>query len=125
MDGKPLPAVVAGLGAGTIAGAYLGSISMWYGTALLAVGIGLYLAVPKQPTFILGKALDEPPGLEHLGTRVERILRLAEEQAEDHKAEAEREAARIVAEAEREAARIVAEARAQAAAIRDGSHTES
>lgn len=46
-----------------------------------------------------------------LGTRVEKILRLAEEQAEAHLAAARQEAEEIVAAARREAEEILANAR--------------
>lgn len=49
-----------------------------------------------------------------LGTRVEKILRLAEAQAEQMLETARAEAAAIIANAEREAARIRAEAEAEA-----------
>jgi vacuolar-type H+-ATPase subunit H len=60
------------------------------------------------------------PTLPELGTRVEQILRLAEQQAEDHRAEARREAERIVAAARQEAEEILAAARREARQITDG-----
>jgi vacuolar-type H+-ATPase subunit H len=59
-----------------------------------------------------------------LGSRVEGILRLAEQQADDHRAQARREAAEIVAAARREAEEILAAARQEASRLRgDGTGT--
>jgi len=60
------------------------------------------------------------PAFHDVGTRVEEILRLAEEQAEAHRAEARREAAEIMAAARREAEEILAAARREARRITDG-----
>jgi hypothetical protein len=49
-----------------------------------------------------------------LGTRVEQILQLAEQQANDHRAIAQREAERLVADAETKAQTIIEKAREQA-----------
>src|SRR5437764_11959943 len=57
------------------------------------------------------------PTLSGLGTRVEQILRLAEEQANDHRGEAKREAEGIVSAARLEGREITDEARAAAAAV--------
>src|SRR2546430_17085642 len=58
------------------------------------------------------------PTLSGLGTRVEQILRLAEEQANDHRGEAKREAEGIVSAARLEAREITDEGRAQARAMK-------
>ncbi|WP_370461773.1 DivIVA domain-containing protein [Micromonospora sp. WP24] len=57
------------------------------------------------------------PTLSGLGTRVEQILELAERQADDHRAEARREAERIVTAARHEAETILNRAHEQAAGI--------
>ncbi|MGC5054615.1 DivIVA domain-containing protein [Micromonospora sp. DT48] len=57
------------------------------------------------------------PTLSGLGTRVEQILKLAEEQADDHRSEARLEAERIVTAARREAEAILNQAHEQAAGI--------
>lgn len=62
---------------------------------------------------------DSRPTPRGLGTRVEEILRLAEQQAEDHRAAARREADEIVAAARREAEEIVAAARREAGRLTD------
>jgi cell division septum initiation protein DivIVA len=54
------------------------------------------------------------PRLADLGDRVERILRLAEEQARAHREEAEREAEQILAQARSQAQAILDQARAEA-----------
>src|SRR5579859_18626 len=58
------------------------------------------------------------PTLSGLGTRVEQILRLAEEQANDHRGEAKREAEGIVSASRLEAREITDKARAEAAAMK-------
>jgi cell division septum initiation protein DivIVA len=63
---------------------------------------------------------DSRPTLDGLGTRVEQILRLAEEQAEACRSAAQQEAEEIVAAARREAEEIVAAARREADGITNG-----
>ncbi|MGH3645749.1 MAG: DivIVA domain-containing protein, partial [Micromonosporaceae bacterium] len=58
------------------------------------------------------------PTLSGLGTKVEHILRLAEEQANEHRAEAKREAEGILSAARLEAREITDKARAEAAALK-------
>lgn len=59
----------------------------------------------------------EPVTFAHLGPRVEELLRIAEEQAEDVRAEARREAERIEAAARQEAETILDRAREEAAGV--------
>ncbi|WP_203743826.1 hypothetical protein [Actinoplanes cyaneus] len=104
--------VLAALGLGTFVGARSGeSLTI---PAVVAGGLGLLLLIfgrrdsgkdliPAQGTTPAEKP--EKPVFSQLGTRVEGILELAEEQAADHVAEARREGARIIAEAEAEANR--------------------
>ena len=68
------------------------------------------------------KQLEESsrPTLSGLGTRVEQILRLAEEQANEHRGEAKRESEGIVSAARLEAREITDKARAEAAAMKAG-----
>ena len=54
------------------------------------------------------------PDLVGLGSRVEQVLRLAEEQANVHRADAKREAERIVADARATAQAIIEKAEKQA-----------
>jgi cell division septum initiation protein DivIVA len=66
------------------------------------------------------KPNEDGPTLRGLGTRVEQILRLAEQQAAEHRATARRDAEEIVAAAKREAAEILAAARRKAGRITEG-----
>jgi F0F1-type ATP synthase membrane subunit b/b' len=59
----------------------------------------------------------ESPSLAGLGTRVEQILRLAEDQASARLDKAARKADQIVAEARLQAAEIIKQARAEAATL--------
>ncbi len=103
------------LGIGTLVGACAGGAAPWIGVGLLCAGVLLNLvpgsgaAVPGAPEAAGTRSADAPPGLEHLGTRVEQILRLAEEQAHSHRTEVLRkalqEAQEIVSAAQVEAAR--------------------
>ncbi len=114
--------LLTGLGLGAIAGGYLHTAAAWTGLALLMVGVGMALAgrsrrpvdAPASPADPKREPAAERPGLPGLGTRVEQILRLAEKQADDHRAKAAREAQRIVADARAEAQGIIEKAREQA-----------
>src|SRR6185369_4716017 len=66
------------------------------------------------------KQLEESsrPTLSGLGTRVEQILRLAEEQANEHRGETKRDAEGIVSGSRLEAREITDKARAEAAAMK-------
>ncbi|GIF41531.1 hypothetical protein BC793_111108 [Actinoplanes xinjiangensis] len=97
------------VGGGALAGSAAGRQSMPF--AIGAVVVGLLLAVAGSLTRGGGDLIEDAgapdrPALSGLGTRVEQILRLAEEQAEDHRAEARREADGIIAAAHAEARRI-------------------
>ena len=78
------------------------------------------LSSVEQKLTDTNKQLEENsrPTLSGLGTRVEQILRLAEEQANDHRGEAKREAEGIVSAARLEAREITDKARAEAAAMK-------
>ncbi|BEL05094.1 hypothetical protein Q0Z83_032850 [Actinoplanes sichuanensis] len=105
-------------GAGALVGAVAGRDVMPFAIAAAVVGLVMLVAgsvsrsgadliedakVPRQA----GRAdRSDRPTLAGLGTRVEDILRLAEEQADDHRAEAKREADAIIAAAKAEAQRI-------------------
>ncbi|MFI1996776.1 hypothetical protein [Actinoplanes sp. NPDC020271] len=102
--------VLAALGLGAFVGAQTGAALTI--PAAVAGGLGLLLVafgkrdggkdlIPgPSAASVTGK---EKPTLSGLGARVEQILQLAEEQAADKVAEANKEAARIIADAEVEA----------------------
>ncbi|WP_155372122.1 hypothetical protein [Catellatospora vulcania] len=100
----------AWLGTGTLVGVHAGGVALWVGVGLLGAGLLLTLAGPGSGADLLpgpaGIRSDTRPGLDGLGTRVQQILRLAEEQADDHLAEARKEALKIVAAAHADAARL-------------------
>ena len=91
-----------GLGAGLLAdpaeGSGTSTALQWAAVGLLALGVLIAIVAggdtpdPSEPD-------PERPALAGLGSRVEDILRLANEQADDHLRAAREEAARIVAEA--------------------------
>jgi hypothetical protein len=121
-SGRPAAMILMGLGLGAIAGAYLHVVAAWTGLALVLAGLGVAVVgrprtvddasgLPPEPD---GEPTAERPAFHGLGTRVQQILRLAEEQANDHRAKAEREAQRIVADAQVEAQTIIEKAREQA-----------
>jgi hypothetical protein len=120
MIGKMLATLLIGLGAGTIAGAYLGPAGVWAGVVVAVVGIGMSAVGRGRPSTGDGPGAggteDDRPALSGLSTRVEQILRLAEQQADDHRDGARQEAERILAEARAEAAAIMARARGEAGA---------
>jgi hypothetical protein len=97
-----------GAGAGAIAGVSAGRPAMPF--AIGAAVVGLILAVAgsvwRTGDLIGDASAPDRPALAGLGTRVEQILRIAEEQADDHRAEARREADAIIAAAHAEARRI-------------------
>ncbi|MFG3301797.1 DivIVA domain-containing protein [Micromonospora chersina] len=133
-------AVLFGLGVGAAVGASLGPAAVWPGVAVAALSL-----IGTTESDLVGDDLvdrDGEPGaaddgttpgtavvaerrrrnrqrptLSGLGTRVEQILHLAEEQADHHRAEARREAEGIVTAARREAEAILNRAHEQAAGI--------
>ncbi|MEU5790646.1 hypothetical protein ABZ754_23335 [Micromonospora purpureochromogenes] len=137
-------AVLFGLGVGATVGSSLGPAAFWSGVAIAAIGVALSLVGTTESDLVgdglvdhdedAGIAGDEtttgtavvperrrrnrqPPALSGLGTRVEQILKLAEKQADDYRAEARLEAEGIVTAARREAAAILNRAQEQAAGI--------
>ncbi|WP_442791427.1 DivIVA domain-containing protein [Micromonospora sp. NBC_01813] len=131
-------AVLFGLGVGVMVGPSLGSAALWSGITVAALGLALNLVgtahnvdEPDDHDEDVGVAGDgaavgsadsarrrrsrHRSGLAGLGTRVEQILRLAEEQADDHRTEAKREADKILTAARREAEAILDRAHEQAA----------
>ncbi|OKI65562.1 DivIVA domain-containing protein [Micromonospora sp. CB01531] len=133
-------AVLFGLGVGAAVGPSLGPAAVWSGVAIAALGVVLSL-VGTTESDLAGDGLvdrDEDagvagdgtttgtavvperrrrPALSGLGTRVEQILKLAEEQADDHRAKARLEAEGIVTATRREAEAILNRAHEQAAGI--------
>ncbi len=140
-------AVLVGLGIGAMVGPSLGPASVWSGVAMVALGGALSLVgATKSDLAGDGVVVDrdddaavagdgpataavaaaerrrrnrQRPTLGGLGTRVEQILRLAEEQASCHRAEGRLEAEEIVTAARREAEAILNRAHQQAAGITD------
>ncbi|MGW3786647.1 hypothetical protein ACWD5Z_18835 [Micromonospora chokoriensis] len=129
-------ALLFGLGVGAAVGPSLGTAALWSGVAVAALGIGLALLGESEPDLMADGMVDsdgnsasadtsydewrqrhERPTLSGLGTRVEQILKLAENQANDHRAEAKRECEQLVAAARQEAETIVSRAHDQAAGI--------
>ncbi|WP_374628109.1 DivIVA domain-containing protein [Micromonospora sp. A3M-1-15] len=133
-----------GLGVGAAVGASLGPAAVWPGVAVAALGVALSLIGTTESDLVGDDLVDrdgEPgaagdgttagtavvavrrrrdrqrPTLSGLGTRVEQILHLAEEQADHHRAEARRESEGIVTAARREAEAILNRAHEQAAGI--------
>ncbi|WFE99987.1 hypothetical protein [Micromonospora sp. WMMD964] len=129
-------AVLVGLGVGAAVGPSLGTAALWSGIAVAVLGIGLSLVGESEPDLVADGMVDrdgkgtsadtsaesrrqlyERPTLTGLAPRVEQILRLAEEQANDHRAEATRECEEMVAAARQEAETILNRAHGQAAGI--------
>jgi hypothetical protein len=107
-------AILFGLGCGVAVSSASGVDLLWPGVIAVAVGLGLLMAGARTEPATLDGTRPEGdrrrPTLAGLGTRVEQILQLAEEQANDHRAEARREAEAILAAAHAEAAEIRAQA---------------
>lgn len=137
-------AVLFGLGVGAAVGPSLGPAAVWSGVAIAALGVALSLVGTTESDLVGDGLVDrdedagvagdgmttgtavvaerrrrnrQRPTLSGLGTRVEQILKLAEEQAADHRAEARLEAEGIVTAARREAEAILNRAHEQAAGI--------
>ncbi|MFI6784472.1 hypothetical protein [Micromonospora sp. NPDC050276] len=132
-------AVLFGLGVGVAVGPSLGLAAVWSGAAVAALGIGLYL-IGRAGSDLVGDGLanrDElagdrtatgtagvterqrpnadRPTFAHLGPRVEQILQIAEEQADDLLRAAKLDAEQTVSAARREAEAILNRAHEQAA----------
>lgn len=98
------PLAIALLGLGAVIGALVGPVALWAGlvVAVAAVPFGLRRhesasTAPPPVEHAAGAALAEPAA--GLGERVQQVLRLAEEQADDIRAQARREADDIVTRA--------------------------
>lgn len=138
---KPVKTAAAlfGLGVGVAVGPALGPVAVWLGVAVAALGIGLSL-IGSAESDLVGDGLvdrDAPAGdrtatgtadvaerkrrnanrptLNGLGTQVEQILKLAEEQADDHLNAARLDADKTVSAARQEAEAILRRAHEQAA----------
>ncbi|MET8835890.1 hypothetical protein ABZV78_18480 [Micromonospora sp. NPDC004540] len=116
---KMLPALLVGLGVGAVVGTRLGATATWPGIAVAVLGVGLAVFGSRAAAGdeAAARPSGEGPPLAQLGSRVEQILRLAEEQAENHRAEAARDAERTLAEARSAAQLIVDRARAVATGL--------
>ncbi|MBM0203130.1 hypothetical protein JNW90_08485 [Micromonospora sp. STR1s_5] len=137
-------AVLFGLGVGVAVGSSLGPDAVWPGVAVAALGIGLSLIGTTESDLVEDGLAnrDEPTGVAgdgtatgtagvaerqrrranrstfaHLGPQVEKILKLAEEQADDVLNAAQLDAEKTVSAARREAEAIVNRAHEQAAGI--------
>jgi hypothetical protein len=92
-----------GLGAGFLAARSSDSPAVvWLAAGLVVAGLAL-VAASRGSAARPAPSENEKPALAGLGTRVEQILALAEDQAADRIRSAEQEAERIVAEAHRRA----------------------
>lgn len=135
-------AILFGLGVGATVGPSLGPAAVWSGATIAALGVALSLAGTTESDLVGDSLVDrdkaavagdetttgtavgaeqrrnrQRPALSGLGSQVEQVLKLAEEQANDHRAEARLEAERIVTAARREAEAILNRAHEQAAGI--------
>ncbi|MER7281369.1 hypothetical protein ABT369_43735 [Dactylosporangium sp. NPDC000244] len=97
--------VLIGLGVGLFAGSQLAAsraqaTALWTGVA--ATVIGLVMLAASGPTTYepSEEGEDGRPTLSGLGTRVDQILRIAEEQAADHLRQAEKDARKVRARVE-------------------------
>nr|WP_206024857.1 hypothetical protein [Micromonospora zingiberis] len=129
---KPAQTLLFGLGCGAAGGILLGEVAIWPALVAILAGVTMTAFGSSAPTLSAEGHLagadrapaprrvrtfqlaDDGPTLAGLGTRVEQILELAEEQADDHRNEAKRESEGILAAARAEADAILAQARAQA-----------
>ena len=120
--------LLIGLGVGAAVGTYLDSAPIWWGIVIALAGVGLSFIGSEPPTLdaaSASKPASEPPGLAGLGTRVEQVLRLAEEQADDHRSKARRDGERILSAARSEAHAILQRARTEAAELTGIPKTEA
>jgi hypothetical protein len=112
--------MLVGSGVGVVVGAYLGTAAVWGGALVGLVGVVLALIGSwRQPHELISPNLSagQGPRLSGLDTRVEQILALAQEQANDHRRAAEQEAERLVAAAQAESQAILDKARTGASRI--------
>ena len=123
---KGLAVSLVGLGIGIGIGAGFGSAAVPWAVIVGLVGIALSFVGSREPA-LTAESQSQPssrrPQLADLGSRVEQILRLAEEQADNYRKEAEREAEGLVAAARLEAGAIIDTARTETA--KSGDVTES
>ncbi|PWU58800.1 hypothetical protein DLE60_19795 [Micromonospora globispora] len=108
---------LVGLGIGMGIGARFGSAAVPWAVVVGLVGIALSFVSSREPALTAesqSKPSSPRPQLADLGSRVEQILRLAEEQADNYRKEAEREAEDLVAAARLEAGAIIDTARTEA-----------
>ncbi|MEU8207681.1 hypothetical protein AB0B85_00620 [Micromonospora sp. NPDC049044] len=127
-------ALLFGLGVGVCVGPSLGPAALWSGVAVAALGVGLSLLGTSEADLVEADLVDrvaanddtaverlrelyQRPTLSGLGPRVEQILRLAEGQAKEHRAEVQLECEQMLAAARQEAETIVSQARDRAAGI--------
>jgi vacuolar-type H+-ATPase subunit H len=114
-----------GGGLGLVVGEGVGEAAALPGLVVAVLGLLLLIAGRRSGSReLVGDAMaarpwgpDDKPSFAHLGTRVEQILSLAEEQAGDHVVQAKAEADRILADARAEAGQILAEARVEAGQV--------
>ena len=114
-----------GAGLGLVVGEGVGEAAALPGLIVAVLGLLLLLAGRRSGSReLVGDAMaarpwgpDDKPSFAHLGTRVEQILSLAEEQAGDHVVQAKAEADRILADARAEAGQILAGARVETGQI--------
>jgi hypothetical protein len=123
-------AVLVGLGVGVAVGPSLGPAGVWSGVAIATLGVALSLVgtTESEDAGVAGDGTTtgaavvaerrqdrQGPTFSDLGPYVEQLLSLAEEQADQHRAEARLEAEEIVTAARREAEAILDRAHEQAA----------
>lgn len=114
--GTFLAGLLIGSGVGAAAAAVLGEAVLWLGVLAALAGVVVWFAVGREASPRLGapqpdRPGEDPPTLRGLGTRVEQVLQLAEQQADDHREAAQQDAERIVADARAEAESILNQAR--------------
>jgi hypothetical protein len=108
------PTRLAWLGVGIIAGWLAGyPVAAWVGGLSLALAALTGILTTRRGEK-LGVSVKPSSAVPNLGTRVEEILRLAEQQAADHRGEAKREAEGIIEAARAKAQAIIAKAERQA-----------
>ncbi|GAA3457357.1 hypothetical protein [Dactylosporangium matsuzakiense] len=102
---RRLALLLIGLGVGLFAGSQLSAsraqaTALWTGVAATVVGLVMLAAAPSEPYEEPAEGDERRPALSGLGTRVEGVLKLAEQQAADHLREAERDAKKVRARVE-------------------------